>query len=174
MDARFGFIHGKLEIKILILFILARVPAPVGFDTLTELSLCDDGISYFDYSECVAELIKTGHLDFSDNKYSLTEKGTRNGSATERNIPYSVRMAAEKNVAAASAMLLRDGMLKASHTLRGDGSCNVTLSLSDTLGEVVSISTYAATEQQAEMIERGFRKRAEGVYTKLMKFILDE
>ena len=174
MDARFGFIHEKLEIKILILFVLARVSVPVDFDTLTELTLCDDGISYFDYSECVAELIKTGHLDFADNKYSLTEKGKRDGSATERNLPYTVRMAAETNAASASAMLLRDGMLKASHTMRDDGSCNVTLSLADGLGDIISISTYAATEQQAEMIERGFRKHAEGVYTKLMKFILDE
>ena len=174
MDARFGFIHDKLEIKILILFILARISAPVDFDTLTELSLCDDGISYFDYSECVAELVKTEHLDFIDNKYSLTEKGKRNGTATERNIPYSVRMAAEKNAAAASAMIMRDSMLKASHSLREDGSCTVNLSLSDTLGEMISVSTYAATEEQAEMIERGFRKRAEYVYTKLMKFILDE
>ena len=48
---RFGFIHDKLDIKILILFVLRRLPDYVQGDTLAELVLCDDGISYFDYTE---------------------------------------------------------------------------------------------------------------------------
>ena len=48
MNERFGFIHDKLDIKILILFILQRLYAPISMDTLAELTLCDDGISYFD------------------------------------------------------------------------------------------------------------------------------
>ena len=56
MKRQFGFIHEKLEIKILILFILRHMSEPISFDVLTELTMCDDGIGYFDYMECVAEL----------------------------------------------------------------------------------------------------------------------
>ena len=45
MENRFGFIREKLDIKILILFILKRLTAPVDFDKLSELTMCDDGIS---------------------------------------------------------------------------------------------------------------------------------
>ena len=39
--ARYGFIHDKLEIKFLILYLMARVVAPIDFPTLTDLTMCD-------------------------------------------------------------------------------------------------------------------------------------
>ena len=62
--ARHGFIHDKLDIKFLILYITARVIEPIPFDTVLELTLCDDAIDYFDFSECLADLVKTEHLYF--------------------------------------------------------------------------------------------------------------
>ena len=52
----FGFIHGELDTKLLILFILRRLPRPVDGDTLTELCFCDTGVSWFEYSQCLADL----------------------------------------------------------------------------------------------------------------------
>lgn len=60
--ARLGFIHEKLDIKILILFILRRLPGEVEPETLCELCQCDGGIDYFDYSDCLSDLIETGHI----------------------------------------------------------------------------------------------------------------
>ena len=55
---RFGFIHEKLDIKILILYILRRLPGVVDPETLLELCQCDGGIGYFDYSDCLSELVE--------------------------------------------------------------------------------------------------------------------
>ena len=60
--ARYGFIHDKLDIKFLILYFMARVAAPIDFPTLTELTVCDDGIGYFEFAEAVSELVESGHL----------------------------------------------------------------------------------------------------------------
>ena len=89
MENRYGFIRDKLEIKILILFVLSRLTEPVDFETLTDLCLCDDAISYFDYSDCVNELIATDHIYFDGQKYVITDKGRKNGSVTETGIPYT-------------------------------------------------------------------------------------
>ena len=35
-----GFIHDKLEIKFLILYITARVIEPIPFDTVLDLTMC--------------------------------------------------------------------------------------------------------------------------------------
>ena len=42
-----GFIHDKLEIKFLILYITARVIEPIPFDTVWDLAMCDEGVDYF-------------------------------------------------------------------------------------------------------------------------------
>ena len=41
-----GFIHDKLEIKFLILYIAARVSEPLPLEGMQELTMCDDGIDY--------------------------------------------------------------------------------------------------------------------------------
>ena len=90
MTAR-GFIQDKLEIKFLILYLAARVIEPVPFDTLLDLTLCDDAVDYFDFSECLADLVKTEHLTLDEESglYAITEKGRQKseclqpGSAAE-------------------------------------------------------------------------------------------
>lgn len=63
---RLGFIHEKLDIKILILYILRRLPGTVDPETLAELCQCDSGVGYFDYSDCLADLVDTGHITESE------------------------------------------------------------------------------------------------------------
>lgn len=71
-----GFIHDKLELKFLILYITARVIEPIPFDTVLDLTMCDDAIDYFDFSECLADLVRTEHLSLSeDGLYSITGEG---------------------------------------------------------------------------------------------------
>lgn len=172
MKGNFGFIFEKLEIKILILYLLRRLPEPVSFDVLTELAMCDDGISYFDFAECVADLVKTGHLRFEDAVYSLTGKGVRNGEITENSLPHSVRKKAE---GAASDMRIkqnRSSMIKTQRVENPDGGFNVSLALSDGIGDIVSMEMIMPDEQQAAALEKGFRKNAEGVYNALVEMIL--
>jgi len=172
MCGNFGFIHEKLEIKILILFILRRLPEPVSFYVLTELTMCDDGISYFDFTECVAELVETEHMRLEDGKYSLTEKGVRNGGITENSLPFSVRMRAEKAATALRAAQSRDAMIKTFHTASPDGGFTVFLSLADGAGKIVSVEMITMNEEQAVSLEKGFRNNAERVYNAMIEAIL--
>ncbi|NLA88156.1 MAG: DUF4364 family protein [Clostridiales bacterium] len=174
MEERFGFIHDKLEIKMLILFILRRLPEPVTFETLSELTLCDEGISYFDFVECVSELVATEHIKTDGHTYDLTEKGVRNSDITESSIPYSVRLKAEKNTSDLSFLLNRKSMISTSHTIRRKGGYTVELSLSDGISEIITLKLYAVSQAQAQALENGFTKNAEAIYNKVIQFILEE
>ena len=169
---KYGFIHDKLEIKILILFILRRIPEPITLAELTELAMCDDGISYFDFAESVTELVKTKHLTYDSGKYALTNKGKRNGEATENSLPYSVRKKVEGGTSSYRATLMRSAMIKTFHKTNPDNSCTVTLSLSDGVGDIINIEMLAANEKQALALERGFRKNAELAYNALVETLL--
>ena len=94
----FGFISDKLEIKFLILYIAARVVGPVPFEVLQDLSMCDGGVDYFRFSECLADLVRTEHLTLdAAGLYAITEKGRQNSAACESSLPYTVRMQVERN-----------------------------------------------------------------------------
>ena len=83
-----GFIHDKLDIKFLILYLMARVAGPVDFTTLADLTFCDDGVEYFDFAESVAELVSTGHLAVEGDLYTITDKGRRNGEICESSLAF--------------------------------------------------------------------------------------
>jgi len=173
MGGNFGFVHEKINIKILILYVLRALHEPVTLDVLTDLVMCDDGICYFDFVECVAELLKTEHLRLVGNKYSLTAKGVHNGEIAEKGLPATMRSKAEKKTSATRSELSRDSMIKTFHTKNQDGSYTVALSLSDGVGDILSMALFAANEKQALDLERGFRKKAESIFNTLIVTLLE-
>lgn len=173
MERRFGFIHDKLEIKILILFVLRRLPGPVNIEELAELTLCDDGISYFDFAECVADLVDTEHITDESGMYAVTEKGRMNGEIAETAIAYPVRVRADRSTAAKRAEMTRSAMIRTEHAARDQGGYAVTLSLSDGVGEIIALDLFAANEAQAVQLEKGFRDKAEKIYNQIIRLLLE-
>ena len=170
---RLGFIHDKLDIKILILFVLRRLPDYVENDVLCDLVMCDDGINYFDYIQCLSELCDTGHVEQSGSRYRITPKGDDNGGTIESSLPFSVRKKAEKLLAPVAQRLLRSSMIKAGHTVSSSGACTVELSMGDGCGEIISLRLLAGGEEQAARIEKNFRERAEEYYDKIIALLDD-
>jgi len=174
MSGNFGFFHEKTEIKILILFIMRLLSEPVTLDVLAGLTIYDDGISYFDFIECVAELVKTEHMLLTDNKYTITAKGVRNGEITENSLPFTVRRSVENATNAVRTTHTRNTMITAYHESDPSGGCKVSLALSDGIGDILNIELFAANEKQAKSLEEGFRKKAENVYHSLIELILEK
>ncbi len=158
-----GFIHDKLDIKILILFVLRRLPAPVDPQTLLDLCQVDDGMGYFDYSDCISDLLKSGHMTESEEGFQITEKGARNSDATESSLPYSVRSKALRGIAPVEERMRRMAMITARHSLDEKG-CMVELAMADGKGEMIHLQLLCADEEQARGMEKRFRKDAERSY----------
>ena len=118
-----GFIHDKLEIKFLILYIAARVSEPLPPEGMQELTMCDDGIDYFAYAECLNDLVQTEHLRLTEEGcYAITPKGLKNSEICESSLPYSVRLRTDKNVAEYNRRLLRRNQVQSQVTARENGS----------------------------------------------------
>jgi hypothetical protein len=173
MIEKIGFINERVEVKVLILFIMRRLSKPVTLDVLTGLTLCDKWISYFDVTDCLTDLIETKHVRLKDDKYSLTAKGKRNGEVLEKDLPYTVRFRAESAAAVVCSNQNRDAMIKTNYTAREDGGFRVAVSLSDGIGEIISMELFAANKQQADAIEKGFRKDAERIYLSIIEMLIN-
>lgn len=174
MMPRFGFIHDKLEIKFLILYILTRAVEPLDFPTLTDLTLCDEGVDYFQYVEALAELVKTDHLKQTEgDRYTITEKGIKNGAICESSLPYSVRMHADHELSLLNARLRRNAQVKSTRIPRSDSGFTVRLSLDDDFENIMTLDLLAPNEAQAQRLEDNFRRHPEKIYNAIMKAVLD-
>ena len=164
-----GFIHDKLEIKFLILYLTARVIEPIPFDTVWDLAMCDDGVDYFDFSECLADLVQTEHLTLSeDGLYAITEKGLRNSRICESSLPYSVRLRCDRNLADCNRKLRRKSQVKASAEPRSNGTYTVHLELSDDMGSVMDLRLAIPREDMAKMLTERFLKSPERLYSEII------
>ena len=96
---RLGFIHDMLDVKVLILFVMARVNYPVNIQQIYELCYQDDCLSYFDVCTAVPEMVKSGHLKEAEGEcYVVTEKGKADGALTEDSIAFTVKQRADNAV----------------------------------------------------------------------------
>ena len=96
---RLGFIHDMLDVKVLILFVMARVNYPVTSNEVYELCYQDDCLSYFDVCTAIPEMVRSGHLKaLEEDRYEITEKGRSDGALTEDSIAFTVKQRAENAV----------------------------------------------------------------------------
>ena len=111
--SRFGFIHDKLDTKLLVLYIADRAAGPLSFDTLTDLAMCDEGVDYFQFAEAVAELLESGHLSQNEEHYAITDKGRQACAAGESSLSPVIRRRCDQRLAPLNQALKRSAQVRA-------------------------------------------------------------
>ena len=172
---RLGFIHDMLDVKVLILFVMARVSYPVNTQEIYELCYQDDCLSYFDVCTAIPEMVKSGHLkELEEGKYEITDKGRADGSLTEDSIAYTVKQRAENAVARYNRQIRRSSFVKTQITPREGGEYSVIMSLDDEFSNLMTLELVAPDQRQAVRLGKLFEKKAEIIYNLTMAELLDD
>lgn len=171
-----GFIRGPLDIRLLILYILARVVLPIDAAALLDLALCDEGVDYFQFTEALASLKKTGHVqEDEDHLLTITPKGRANGAICEDELAYSVRLRCNRSVSELNKVLQRQNQIRATVLPREDGGgVTVHMVLDDDTGNLMTLDMLAPDQQEGTLLANSFRNSAERVYNMLLSTLLDE
>ena len=172
---RLGFIHDMLDVKVLILFVMARVSYPVTSNEIYELCYQDECLSYFDVCTAIPEMVKSGHLkETEDQKYEITEKGRADGALTEDSIAFTVKQRAENAVARFNRQIRRSSFVKTQVIPRENGDYSVIMALDDEMGNLMTLELVATDQRQAVRLGKLFEKKAEMVYNLTMSELLDD
>ena len=172
--ARTGFIQSELDLKLLVLYIMARTAGPITFLHLLDLALCDAGVDYFSLTEAVSHLVETGHLEQDGELFSITEKGRRNSEICESSLPYSVRMHCDENLVKLNNVLRREALVQTGLTPNEDGTCTVRLYLADDSGPLMDLKVLYPSPQQGQALAARFRETPEALYHKIMGLLAAE
>ena len=172
---RLGFIHDMLDVKVLILYVMARVSYPVDIQQIYELSYQDDCLSYFDVCTAVPEMVKSGHLKELDGAlYEITQKGKADGALTEDSIAFTVKQRAENAVSRFNRQIRRSSFVKTQILPRESGDFSVMMSLDDDAGNLMMLELMAPNQRQAVRLGKLFERKAESVYNLIMAELLDD
>ena len=157
-----GFIQGKLEIKFLLLYILGKAEGAMDLDTLTDVALCDEGVTYFDFTSALAELVETQHVELASGRYTITEKGRRNGEITRDQVPYSVRMRCDVRMGQINSRLQREKRIRSDLAPLEGGGWRVRLALDGEEGALFELSLTLPLQEDGLQLIRRFRADPEG------------
>ena len=172
---RLGFIHDMMDVKVLILFVMARVSYPVNTQEIYELCYQDDCLSYFDVCTAIPEMVRSGHLkEVEEGKYEITDKGRQDGELTADSIAFTVKQRAENAVARYNRQIRRSSFVKTQVIPRESGDFSVIMALDDEIGNLMTLELVAPDQRQAVRLSRLFEKKAEAVYNLTMAELLDE
>ena len=169
--ARFGFIHDKLDIKLLVLYIMDRVAAPIDFATLTDLAMCDSGVDYFQFAEAVAELLESGHLSKNEEYYAVTDKGRRTCSAGESSLSPVIRRRCDQRLAPLNQALKRKAQVRAELRPRSDGY-DICLAMDDDQGSLFSLTLLAPSQEDGRRVADQFLQHPDRIYNGILGVLL--
>ena len=172
---RLGYIHDMLDVKVLVLFVMARCNYPITVQQIYELCYQDECLSYFDICTAIPEMVTSGHLqELEGEKYEITEKGRDAGSLTEDSIAFTVKQAAEYAVARFNRNVRRSSFVKTQVVPKDGGEYSVIMSLDDEKGNLMTMELMAPDQRQAVRLSKLFEKKAENVYNLTMAELLDD
>lgn len=170
-----GFIQDMLDVKMLILFVMAKLSAPVGLQTIYELCYQDDKLSYFDVSVAVPQMVQSGHLQqCAEDAYVITDKGREHEEITCDAIAYPVMQRALTAVRRYQARMQRKALIETQIRQEQTGDYLAELCMRDDAGVLMRLELSAPTLSQARTLARAYEKQADAIYQQLMTQLLEQ
>ena len=172
---RLGFIHDMMDVKVLILYVMARVNYPVNVQQIYELCYQDECLSYFDVCTAIPELVKSTHLAcVGEDCYEITEKGRNDGEMTADSIAFTVKQRAENAVSRFNRQIRRSSFVKTQIIPRDSGDFSVIMALDDEQSNLMTLELLAPDQRQAVRLAKLYEKKAEIIYNLTMTALLDD
>jgi len=172
---RHGYLHDIADVKVLILYVMARINGPVSAQTIYEVCYQDESLSYFDVQESIPQMVETGHLlRLSEDRYVISDKGVTVEAVTSDSIAFTVQERTRCAVERYNKELKRSQYLRTAINQRENGEYVVTMGLDDMNGPLMDLHLTAPSLQQARRLEAAYRKHAEIIYQSVMIGLLEE
>ena len=170
--ARYGFTGQKLDMKKFILFTMKTLPGPVSRQELFELVTIDENSDYFLFSDAITELIDTEHMFRTDQGLDISARGAEVAAIVENNLPVALRRAVAGEIRQRSEKSVRDACVTAVTRTDG-GAVYVDGEMTDGTAPLMRLSLLVGSAEQAKVIEKSFRAKAEEIYGQVLETLLN-
>ncbi len=174
----------KNDIKIFILYLLKNLNYPLDFNTISDIVVQDEFVSYFDFAECFAELLDTETIEMlhvsegiaepsmdengrSDNKseyFKITEKGVVVVEQLQSNLLGIIKEKSLKSAMRLLSFKQRGADLKCTYVIREDGKYDLHCEVIENFEPVLQINLVVESEDLLHKMVENFNEHPEVAY----------
>ncbi|MCH5210765.1 MAG: DUF4364 family protein [Oscillospiraceae bacterium] len=167
-------IDDSVLIQFIILYTLSKVDSAVTYDALLNLILDNCNINYNDFQVALDNLVHTEHVHAyleseRSQKYEITQKGLNAGELFHANIPIYIREPIDSSVKELFKEVRRKNAVRSAITpvRRDEYSADCQL-YDDDNTQILNLSLYAGSREEAEKMAVFFREHSEDIYAKIL------
>lgn len=162
-------------IQLIILYTLSEVDKPVPYNELVNLILDNCNINYNDFQVALDNLVKTNHVNAflqSEHlqKYEITDKGMNTSDFFTANIPIYIKEPIKNSIKELfKAERLRNAIRSNITPVRKNeyrADCEL---YDDDNTQLLGLSIYAGSREEAERIAVYFKEHSDTVYGKIIE-----
>ncbi|MCI8521101.1 MAG: DUF4364 family protein [Clostridia bacterium] len=167
-------IDDSVLIQFIILYTLSKVDDAVPYNELLNLVLDNCNINYNDFQVALDNLAKTNHINAflegaHNQKYSITQKGMNAGDFFTSNIPIYIREPIDASIKELFKEQRRKNAIQSNISpVRKDEYSADCLLLDDDNTQLMNLSLYAGSRDEAERMARFFREHSDIIYEKIL------
>ena len=170
-----GGLRSKTDIKLLILYLLEQVDAPVPVRIISDVISDQDLANYFEAMDAISELKDSGNLTVTTveglDALAITEKGTGAVSYVEDDLPKSVRDKALSTVQHFLKLERHARENTVEITPSGDGY-NVCFSLTTGDTKLMELNMYVVSREQAELLKNNYLEDPAHLYSGILTSLM--
>lgn len=164
--------------KIIVLYILSNSNKPLGITQVVQLCEEFDDITYFDICSYIDNLKQNKYIDEIVEENNLTYKVTDLGENVLKEllelIPglnlLNLKKIIDKNMTDVKKDYSVDTVIIPIKAEEYKVSCYI----KDGIDELINITMYAGTKEQAKNISKNWRKNSEEIYTRILEYMTQE
>lgn len=163
-----GFLRGPVEIKKLIIYVLAQLPLPCEREVLSEYVMGVAAVDYFSFTVYLAELVDTENVRIvPEDKYELTGKGKEVYELSKTDLPPAMRNALKAPLRKVADEMLRQTLITTDMHRESKG-LYVQLGYTDGIGPIMSMKLLCPNEEYAAKAIAKYREEAENIYLEII------
>lgn len=166
------------ESKVLILYILNHIKAPITNNALYKIVLSVLEMNYFYFQQFLLDLVKSefviSYSQEDQQLFLITEKGIKTLELTEDILPGILKLQVDTNFKHTLDDVNEENSIVAEYTPLSENYYNVTCKIMENNECLFEVKTFAGSREQAKQIVDNWKRHAGTMYPELLQILTQD
>lgn len=160
------------EGKVIILYILNKLPNPVSNESLYKLVLSINDMNYFYFQQFLLDLIERNYIicfnKDGKNLYQITDLGRATLDLTNDMLPGIIKLKVDTSFSGELKETAQKESITAEYTPKSENEYTVTCKINENNSCVFEISVFAGSREEAKRIVDNWKENAYRIYPEIL------